>query len=152
MTLAIVREKLVDLFNNSTLQTITPNAYAYDLIQLVKARIGTQYSAKMMYDAEINFIQYLLSPIKYRSPATQENTEYQLIINYVKEVDLDGQYYLDVTDFYETLYSTIQTVLGDNWDGAILGYNTQQTAPRIVFDFLHDKNVWVSEIEISIIA
>lgn len=150
--IANIREQLELLFNDSTIRAITEKAHAYDLAQLVKAKIGTNYAAKMMHQAEINFIQYLVSPVKYKSAVTQVNTEYEVIINYIKEVDLNGDNYHAVTDFYETFYTRLVAVLGDKWNDTIVGYQLQQTAPIISLDFLHDKNVWVSNFEISIIA
>lgn len=143
-TAAQVRTAWASVFANDTIKNITERAYDYDLITLVDAGLGAKYSARMFYDSNVNFFQYLVSRAQIYSAATAIIYRYNVDITYVREVDVAGANYKTALDVHETIFSIALSTLGKTWSDTVSGSEPQADPPDIFLDNLAEKDVWIS--------
>lgn len=104
-------------------------------------------AARYYYKSEINFIEAITT----RAVALEQTAkvlggvasyEFNIEINYYKQIDPDGTTYNDVRDFFETLLSLMITNLGHTWTNTVDFWRPQTQKLDIIESLIDSRRCW----------
>lgn len=144
-TAAQVRAVWAQVFEASAVKAFSELSYNYDLIELVDQGIaqGT-FDSLMLYNQEANFFQYTVIKNQVQALIDSTREEFIVDVSYVREVDTTGANYHAAQDCFETIHSTVESVLGKHWGDLVSGYAYDPTPPNIQLIKLSEADVWLS--------
>lgn len=115
MTCATVQSAFTDhVFTDSDIKAYTTAIYPYE------QTLGSEFeTAKLYFEQEINFISYQVSFLKAFGVTGEVVTDYSVSVTYTRAQDTTGAAFTSIRDFFEKLFSTIDTNLGGTWGSTV---------------------------------
>ncbi len=115
MTCAIVQKAFADhVFTDGDILSFTTAIYPYE------QTLGSEFEVtKLYYGQEINFISYQVSFLKAFGVTGEVVTDYSVTVSYTRAQDTTGASFTSIRDFFEELFSTIDSNLGATWDSSV---------------------------------
>lgn len=143
-TTAEVQAEIAKIFTNSTLSSITPNAYGYTFGERSETEVRKYY-----HNQRINFFQYEVTRKIMPMLMGEERNEYQVAISYYYESYAGvATEQSKVKDAIEKVYTTIKSVLGRTWNNTIDYYTIEDSFIPIEVVTLDQKEVLKGQINI----
>lgn len=134
-TAAQVDTAWLELWNHETIQAITPQIHQFAITELSEFE-----TSKLYHGQEINFIQAICGRSVAKENTQRLSYEYTVEISYFRHKDTEGETWIEVRDFFDTLYSLVVSELGHKW-GDTVDFWKPQTGPATITDFLIDEEV-----------
>lgn len=128
----------ISVFNNPTIQAITPKIYPYDV-----TKQSTKEILKFRYNQEVNFITYIVKRSQQMMIMGQIAQAFEVELSYYKVADTDGVNFNSVLDFFESLDTIVISGLGQTWGGIIDYYQTQEQSIEIEQIDLEGEAIWL---------
>ena len=119
--LSAVRDAWDEVLLSSAVQDYTTNLYNYDIQPTSNKSVAN--SALMMLKNELNFAQFVFSKDNEFLMCKELLETFDVIISYYKEIDLNGNNYHAVTDFFDTVFSVVRSEIGTTWSSTVDYYN-----------------------------
>lgn len=138
MSLVDVRNAFQVLFNDSQVEAITENAYAYDFIE-----DSNLDNRKYRFNNEVNFFIFLVTKSIQAKLSGCEQEIYNVEIKYYLEDNKNGTSANTIRDAFETVHSRIKTVIGSNWDESVDYYLPVENPITMSLVTVGDRPAWL---------
>lgn len=113
-SLSDVRTAWQEVLDNATVQGYTTNQYNYDIVNTTNESINN--TSLFYIDGQLNFIQYVFTKDTNFGMIQEKTETFNVIINYYREIDIDGDNYHAVTDFFDELFEVVRSEIGYFWN------------------------------------
>ena len=137
-TLASVRSAWSDVLSNATVSGYTSNIYNYDIV--VTTNESVENTSLFYIGSELNFIQFAFTKdTNYKQTKEKEET-FDVIISYYREIDIDGDNYHSITDFFDELFDVVRDEIGYFWSDTVDFYTIGEVS--VGSDNLDGRACW----------
>lgn len=119
MTFVAVNTAFKELFNDSEVRTITPNAYDYDILAEANSDVS-----KFYFEEEINFFIFLVTRRTLQKLSRAEQHTYTVEIKYYLENDKEGVNQNKLNSVFEIIHNAINSILGTSWSNSVDFYRS----------------------------
>lgn len=113
--------------------------------KILQRPIGTDSERELQdirFEQYINCIEALTTRQVARGTTNVTYYEFKVEVTYYRKKDPQGLNWSEVRDFFEDLYSTVNSSLGSTWGGTV-DFWRAQTEPAQITEFTLDKEaVW----------
>lgn len=137
--LSAVRTAWSNVLENATVQGYTANQYTYNIAGTTNESIsntGLFYAA-----SQLNFVQYEFIKNQNFAQTKEKNEIFNVIISYYREIDIDGDNFRSITDFFDSLFDVVRSEIGYSWNSTIDFYEVGDVS--MTTDQLDNRACWV---------
>lgn len=117
------------VFKNSTVAGISPVLFKYEVRD-----VSEKESGALLHNQEVNFWELVVSRdvgAKSIGSVSQAQLMYPVEIRYSKQIDTEGETFRAVRDAFVSLTSTVESVIGQQWNSTVDYFNHQEGPPDI---------------------
>lgn len=139
-SLASVRTAWDAVLANATLTAYSGALYNYDIVSTIG--VGEINESLLMYSGQLNFAQFVFDKTHNFDMIKEVKETFDVAITYYLEMDIDGDNFHAVTDFFDDLFEVVRTELGTSWTDTIDFYTMDDVS--VASDELTGKQCWVA--------
>lgn len=137
-TAAQVQAQWATVFAHASLAAISAKAHGYAITDASEAELKNLYSGK-----QVNFFQYLCTRQEKQEMCGQEEHYFNVAVEYTREKDPAGANWQAVRTAFETLRSTMNTVIGATWTGTVDFWRLEEPlADQLESVTIDDTDCW----------
>lgn len=125
------------ILEHATIQAITPRYFLFEVTQNSEAETD-----RLFFGKELNYIQCIVTRSNEFQALGELQYTYTVDITYTRRFDVDGDNYLAVVDFFDTLFSLVRTELGDSWDSTVDYWRPQEGPAEITQIEFENEPAW----------
>lgn len=134
------------VWSHASITALTTKIYNYDVVERSQFE-----SEKFYYQGKVNFFQYLVTRGEDPDETMTNRVMYlhSVLVQYYLEADTAGAMYNNAIDRMATLYDTVESELGRDWDGVVSYYQRQSAPPVPELAEVDGRSAWMIQAEFT---